>query len=225
MWDPANRRTLILASNSPRRRELLQVFGRNHQTLAASIDETPRPNESPEAYVRRLSRQKAEAVAHRLSPAGGATIVAADTAVVYRGRVLGKPATRDEARDMLRQLRGHTHEVMTGLTVLDSEAGRREIDVARSNVWMRHYSDDEIERYVAGGDPMDKAGAYAIQHPTFKPVERVEGCPANVVGLPLCHLAPMLRRAGIEPGEGMPDACRAPHRGACAVFQSLYNGG
>lgn len=224
MPQSGERPTLILASNSPRRRELLRVVGRSFQSLPAAIDETPAAQEAPDDYVRRLSQAKAEAVARALPSGGGGVIVAADTTVVHGGQALGKPATPDEAVAMLRSLRGRAHAVLTCITVLDPASGRQQTDLARSAVQMRAYSDEEIDRYVAGGDPMDKAGAYAVQHPSFKPVERVEGCPANVVGLPLCHLIPLLRGVGIEPGESMPPRCRAPHTGECAVYRLLYGG-
>ncbi len=144
--------------------------------------------------VRRLSRQKARAVAGRLT--GGAMVIGADTVVVYDGRVLGKPRDADEARQMLRTLRGRTHLVHSGVTVIDTERGREVTSAATSSVLMRPYLDEEIERYVTSGDPLDKAGAYAIQHVQFHPVEAIEGCYASVMGLPLCHLTAALRALG-----------------------------
>lgn len=181
---------LILASSSPRRRELLATLGIPHSAHAPDVDETRRPQESPLAYVQRMSREKAHAIAQRLGH--GQPILAADTVVILAadtigiaddGEILGKPSSIQEARAMLQRLRGRAHQVVTAVTVL---AGQREYhDCAITTVFMRHYDDDEIEAYIASGDPFDKAGGYAIQHPTFRPVARIEGSYTNVVGLPL----------------------------------------
>ena len=136
-------------------------------------------------------------------------VVAADTAVVDGDEILGKPADAAEAAAMLRRLRGREHAVLTGVAVVDAATGRLETAVERTAVFMRAFTDDEIAAYVASGDPMDKAGAYAIQNRDFSPVARIAGCYANVVGLPLCTLACMLRALGASPAADTPARCTA----------------
>lgn len=205
-------RLLILASNSPRRQELLKILGLSFivvppLNLAAgksdtSVDETPLPGEAPAALVQRLSRIKAEVVATNLSllvPSRSISIdsidqivvIAADTEVALNHAILGKPADPAEAMHMLRQLRRQSHQVYSGLTValLAGKRSRFTTRLHQSTVWMRPYSDAEITAYVASGDPLDKAGAYGIQNKTFAPVENLEGCYASVMGLPLGELA------------------------------------
>jgi septum formation protein len=192
---------LVLASGSPRRREFLRLLGLSYDTATAEIDETARPNEEPLEMVRRLSLEKARAVAQRLSgvASGNAIVIGADTIVVCDAHVLGKPKNADEARQMLRTLRERTHQVHSGVTVIDMGRSREVTTAATSSVLMRPYLDEEIERYIASGDPFDKAGAYAIQHSQFHPVEAIDGCYASVMGLPLCHLAAMLQALDVPP--------------------------
>jgi len=195
---------ILLASASPRRRELLALLALAFTVVAADVDETDGEGESPPAMVHRLSRSKALTVAARYP---STLVVAADTTVALDGRSLGKPADAAEATAMLRALRGRPHRVYSSLTVALKE--QIVTDLAESQVWMRPYSDDEIARYVAGGDPLDKAGAYGIQHAGFHPAARVEGCFASVMGLPLCHLARALARLGVATPVDVPAACRA----------------
>ncbi len=190
---------IILASASPRRRELFALLGRPFETVPAEIDERLRRGESPEEAARRLSLAKARAVAGQHPQA---LVVAADTFVVLDGDVLGKPADPVDATDMLRRMRDRQHQVLSGLVLLDGLLARTVVEVVGTRVWMRGYRDEEIETYVETGDPMDKAGAYAIQHAGFRPVARVVGCPANVMGLPLCRV-----RAGLfSLGHSLPPA-------------------
>ena len=182
---------IVLASQSPRRRALLAALGVAFTVDAADVDETPRPGELPLDLVMRLSREKALSVAARRP---GATVLAADTIVVLDGAILGKPAGADEATAMLQALKGRTHQVLTAVSVARDDAL-----VARCSacdVTMRAYSDDEIDAYVATGDPLDKAGAYAIQHPTFAPVARWTGCYTSIMGLPLGVVADLLASMG-----------------------------
>jgi MAF protein len=193
---------LILASGSPRRRELLARWGWTFAIIKPDIDETPLPVEPPDAYVARLSREKARAgralvAADRVADA--TLIIAADTTVALGSEILGKPADAAEAIAMLRQLRGRAHMVFTGITVCQADSDAIKTTVTATQVHMRSYSDGEIERYVASGDPFDKAGSYAIQHAFFHPVERIDGCYANVMGLPLCTLYGLLAAQGVEP--------------------------
>jgi 23S rRNA (uracil1939-C5)-methyltransferase len=182
---------VVLASASPRRRELMLALGLDFTAVESPYDEVVSSDESPAAVAERLALDKADAVAASNS---GKTIVAADTIVVHDGAILGKPRDEAEAADMLRRLRGEEHEVITALAVITG--GSSVVDHVSTRVTMRDYSDDEIAEYVATGDAMDKAGAYAIQDLGFAPVAGVDGCYLNVVGLPLCLLARMLRDVG-----------------------------
>ena len=198
--------TLILASSSPRRRELLTSLGLEFTIVKPDVDESQRPDEAPLDYVRRLSQEKAANVAARVS--SPAAVLAADTVVILAadtlgvdeaGEILGKPVDPDDARQMLRRLRGRVHQVYTAITlrVQQAETSPQQItSLARTDVYMRHYSDAEIEAYIETGDPFDKAGSYAIQHKDFHPVERIEGSYTNVVGLPLEILQAMLAEIG-----------------------------
>jgi septum formation protein len=193
---------LILASASPRRQELLARLGLLFEVRPSGIEE-PLPADIPaRALATALARAKAADVADRLR--GGAeapaVIVGADTLVVLDGRPLGKPASRHDARRMLRALRGRTHEVVTAVVVREADAAGRELtETVVSRVVMRAYTDEEIDAYVATGEPDDKAGAYAVQGAGGRLVRRVEGCYTNVVGLPLTTTARLLRAFGLAP--------------------------
>ncbi|MFM8320053.1 MAG: Maf family protein [Chloroflexota bacterium] len=218
---------LYLASNSPRRKQLLALGGWSFTVLAAPVDESVLPGETPEAYVRRLAESKAWAALPRLAQLQGgadepAWIVAADTTVADcagAAQILGKPADAAEAQRMLRQLRGRVHQVLTGAAVLRiaDRALRSAVEVTQ--VYMRDYSDAEIDAYIAGGDPMDKAGAYAIQHPGFHPVQNLQGCHANVIGLPVCRLAALLSELGAPPHNGLVEACQKSLQAPCPIGQ------
>jgi len=184
---------LILASASPRRRELLASLGVPCEVVPSDADETLDPVPLAEA-VARLALRKARLVAGS-RPA--AVVLAADTIVVIDGRALGKPANPEDARAMLRTLRGRTHEVMTGVAVVDAATGRHAGDTVISRVTMAAYDDAAIDAYVAGGEPLDKAGAYAIQGAGGALVAGLEGSRSNVVGLPLAATAALLRRFGV----------------------------
>jgi MAF protein len=193
----------VLASGSPRRRELLASLGIEFVVIKADIDETQHPGEPPYEYVRRLSYEKSEAVAARLSEpslvlaADTVVILAADTiGVTETGDILGKPADADDACTMLQRLRGRDHVVCTSLTLRNLATGQMITELTRTTVTMRDYSDAEIDAYIATGDPFDKAGSYAIQHEGFHPVEQIEGSYTNVVGLPVETLSEMLERIG-----------------------------
>jgi septum formation protein len=213
---------LILASGSPRRRELLTALGLGFQVLVADVDESRLPGEEPAAMARRLALAKAEAVS---AARPSALVVAADTIVVLGDCILGKPRSPLEATAMLASLRGRMHTVLTGLAVVDEKGTPPQPSVAATNVRMREYAADEVLLYVATGDPLDKAGAYAVQHETFAPVASLDGCYANVMGLPLCHLYRALARQGItppiEPLRGCP---WAQSRGGCAWMRVILGG-
>jgi septum formation protein len=204
---------IILASASPRRRELLALLGIPFAVHTADIDEAPLPGETPAQTVARLARTKASVVGREVN----GLVVAADTLVVLDDEILGKPAEATEAIAMLCRLRGRSHQVLTGLTVLDPRSGDTHTVIMTTDVWMRAtYTDEEIATYVASGDPMDKAGAYAIQHRTFAPVEHLDGCPASVMGLPVCKVDEMLRACGLELGATPVQICR-PADNVCAL--------
>jgi septum formation protein len=184
---------LVLASASPRRRELLASLGVAFEVVPSHVDETLDAVPLPEA-VARLALRKARAVA---ATRHAALVLAADTVVVIDGRVLGKPTDAADARTMLAALRGRTHEVMTGVAVVEAASGRHAVDTVVSRVTMRAYTDAAIEAYVVGGEPLDKAGAYAIQGEGGALVGRLIGSRSNVVGLPLPATAALLARFGV----------------------------
>ncbi|GAB4553876.1 MAG: nucleoside triphosphate pyrophosphatase [Anaerolineae bacterium] len=187
--------TLVLGSSSARRRALLKAVGVVYSLARPDIDETPYPNEAPIAYVQRLSREKALAV----QPDGtGKLILTADTTVVEAGAIVGKPADADEARIMLQRLRGKAHTVFTGVSLRDLATGEIDTRLVETTVYMRDYSDAEIEAYIATGEPFDKAGGYGAQDSDLKPVSRIEGCLTNVIGLPMCVACQMLAAHQIE---------------------------
>ena len=268
-----NKPLLVLASNSPRRRELLRLGGWRFHSRPADVDESQRPGEAPGAYVLRLAESKARACAQAAQ--AEQIILAADTAVVdgnaipgtaftkseMRGTqpltpalpriksgagragkkedfgvqvpqtpldespaILGKPKDMAGAVEMLKALRGRSHQVYTGIAVLRLTDGSLVTDLCITDVPMRDYRDDEIEAYVASGDPLDKAGAYAIQHAGFHPVESMRGCYASVMGLPLCHLSRSLQRLDIAPSSDIAAACQSALGYACPISAAVLRG-
>lgn len=183
---------LILASGSPRRAALLESIGLTFRVVVPDVDEGRLPDEEPDHYVERVARLKAAVVDE-----ADAVVIAADTTVVHEGRVLGKPEHPGEARTMLLRLSGDSHVVFTGVAVYGGRSMSSTVD--RTLVRMVEMTDNEIDRYVATGEPLDKAGAYALQGIGGMFVESVEGSASNVVGLPL-HIAALLLRAhGLDP--------------------------
>jgi septum formation protein len=215
----AEEKTIILASGSPRRRELLGLTGLSFKLAKADIDETPHPGESATDYTVRLSREKARAVIGTVTE--NALILAADTTVADGDTILGKPADPGEAWAMLRRLRGRVHQVYTALTLIDTASGRRVTEVAATDVPMRCYTDAEMGDYITSGDPFDKAGGYAIQNAHFHPVAALSGCYANVVGLPLCHLLRALHGFGITLDCDVPQRCQQHHAYDCDVTDAI----
>lgn len=184
-------RPLILASRSPRRAELLTAAGIPFVVRAADIDETPLPDETPRDYVLRMAEEKARAV-HALA---SEVVLAADTTVVLGNEILGKPADAADANRMLAALSGRRHDVLTGICILRS-GEEPALDVASTGVWFSPLSRTAIAQYVATGEPMDKAGAYAIQGIASRWVERIDGSYTNVVGLPVELLHRLLCESG-----------------------------
>lgn len=244
---PVKNYRFILASTSPRRQELLGTLGIPVTVVSPSavteVDETPLPQESPDRLVQRLSRLKAKAVAENfaliasqinLNQTKQIFVIAADTVVVLDSRILGKPETSDQATQMLKWLRQRGHDVYSGLTVIHlsrnpiidrtSPNGYTTEHIVtrlhRSKVWMRAYTDSEIAVYVAGGSPLDKAGAYGIQDQRFAPVERLEGCFASVMGLPLGELASALELTGF-PLREVAGACQKHIEAPCCQKPAL----
>ena len=213
---------LVLASNSPRRRQLMALGGWTFTLIPAEVDESPLAGEHPKDYVLRLAEAKSRAAAQHAPE--DALVIAADTTVVDNREILGKPAGDKEAEAMLRRLRGRTHHVYTALAALRRRDGTLLTDWCRTEVPMRHYSDEEMQAYIASGDPLDKAGAYGIQHQGFRPVERLWGCYANVMGLPLCHLVRTLEKMGMISETDVPQACQAALQYDCPVYTQVLMG-
>ncbi|MGF1665968.1 MAG: Maf family protein [Acidimicrobiia bacterium] len=185
---------LVLASGSPRRREMLTALGLDFEVVSPDVDESRHPDEAPSAYAERLARAKAAAVA-----GPGAVVVAADTIVVHRGIVMGKPVHPAEARSMLERLSGERHTVISGVAVARWDGGPVIVsDTERTAVSFVELTLEEIAAYVDTGEPMDKAGAYGLQGAAGAFVDRVEGSPSNVVGLPLSLATRLLRAAGVR---------------------------
>ena len=203
MQQPTN--IIYLASNSPRRRELLKQIDVQHDLLLLrvlpprlDIDESPRPDETPHAYVERVVRLKADMavkVMHerKLQPR---PILTADTTVSFEGDILGKPVDRDDAVSMLKRLAGETHQVLTAVMVTSAEETFRTLTT--SLVTFSAISEDEIRWYVDTGEPMDKAGAYGVQGRAAKFIAKLSGSYSGVVGLPLFETAGLLRQAGVQ---------------------------
>ena len=242
-------KSLFLASQSTRRRELINLLGFPFYSLVADVDEALLPDETPTDYVRRLAEAKARACCpdpslplaqHPRTGAkgegsgsfplrgraerGGKVVIGSDTAVVDAGEILGKPEDAREAESMLRQLRGRTHQVYTGIAVYELESERVFRDLCVSEVPMRCYEDEEMLGYIQSGDPFDKAGGYAIQHEHFSPVENFKGCFASVMGLPLCHLARNLKKAGMPVDVDLPAVCKASLSYDCVISDAVLRG-
>jgi septum formation protein len=211
---------LVLASNSPRRRQLLSLAGWQFSLAAADVDESQYPNEFPSEYVLRLAETKARAT----KADADQIILAADTTVVDGSDILGKPKDSAEAIAMLARLRGHAHQVYTGIALLRLSDGLLLKDLCVTDVPMRAYSDEEIQAYVQTGDTLDKAGAYAIQHPQFHPVATMSGCYASVMGLPMCHVVRVMRRMEISPRANVPVNCQTLLEYHCPVSRAILSG-
>ena len=186
---------IILASASPRRKALLEQIGLKFTVDASGNDEQVEDGVEPHQLVCRISLQKAEAVSGKYTDA---IIIAADTIGVIDGQIIGKPRSSEKAREMLARLSGKAHKVITGLTVLDTASQKTVSRSVETTVYMKKLTSGEMDNYVKSGEPLDKAGAYAVQGLGAVIIERIEGDYFNVMGLPLATLAEVLREFGVE---------------------------
>jgi MAF protein len=215
--------SIVLASVSPRRRQLLAWTGLQFDIQPADIDETPLPGESPQTYVLRLAQSKAR-TALAACVESDQLILAADTIVCDGDALLGKPANPEQAKDMLSKLRGRCHQVITALALLPSNNEPQQTDLCISTVCMRNYTYEEMDVYIKSGDPLDKAGAYAIQNKLFHPVSGFKGCFASVMGLPLCHLNRSLKKQNICLTADIPQACLQNLGYTCPIHRAVLQG-
>jgi septum formation protein len=191
----SKKRKIVLASASPRRRELLALTGLTFTIESSDYEEILVPGIAPHLLARRLSSEKAKAVSKKYS---NALIIAADTFIVFRDNLLGKPSTEEDAMRMLGLLNGRSHSVITGFTVIDTATGKRVSRSVETKVWFRKMKKQELASYVRTGEPLDKAGAYAIQGLGSLLVEKIEGDYFNVIGLPVSSLIQALKKFGVH---------------------------
>jgi len=187
---------IILASASPRRRELMSQVGIKFDVIPSNVDEEPLDGETPEEHVLRLAAEKARDVAGRMDGAGERWVIGSDTIVVADSEIMGKPADRRDAVNMLKKLSGREHRVITAYCIINSDSRDELRRCVETLVRFRHLKDSEIEAYVDSGEPMDKAGAYAIQGLGSFMVEEIRGSYSNVVGLPICQVVEDLENVG-----------------------------
>jgi len=212
---------LILASASPRRRQLFALGNWNFEVIVSDVDETPLENESAREYVVRLAKAKALAIKSKVKK--DTIVIGSDTTVVDGQEILGKPIDKADAEKMLKQLRGRKHQVMTAIALYRVRDEKLVTDLCVTDVPMRNYSDVEIATYIKTGDPMDKAGAYAIQHEEFNPVPSLSGCYAGVMGLPMCHILRGLREFDIYPNADVPINCQSLLDYDCKVTKDILS--
>jgi septum formation protein len=211
----------VLASGSPRRKQLFGLGNWNFEIIVSEVDETPLENESPREYVVRLAEAKALAIKSKVKD--DAVIIGSDTTVVDGQEILGKPVDEKDAERMLKQLRGKNHQVLTAIAIYRVSDERLVTDLCITDVPMRNYSDVEISDYIKTGDPMDKAGAYAIQRADFHPVQSLSGCHASVMGLPMCHIVRALEQFDIVPNADVPVNCQSFLNYDCKVYDGILN--
>jgi septum formation protein len=187
---------LILASSSPRRKDLLEKLGIPFEVITSGVSEDVDGDIDPKEMVVMLAKRKAGAVAQSLT---SGIVIGSDTTIAFEGQVLGKPKDEEEAKAILKSLKGKHHQVYSGMALVNAKDKRVEATSVMTSIKMRNYSDEEIDAYVATGEPMDKAGAYAIQGQGGRLVDEIKGSFDNVVGLPIRELAELLRRFGFDP--------------------------
>ncbi len=216
----------ILASKSPRRKTLLRNLIDPFIVINSDVDEREIPGENPDEFVIRLAKEKAlKGGAGVLTNSfENAFVLGADTIVVDGTEILGKPLDQEDAARILKQLRGKTHKVLSGIALYNLSTGEIQTRLVCTEVVMREYTDDEIQDYIASGDPMDKAGAYGIQNSDFNPAPDFFGCFANVMGLPLCHLAVLMKEMGIETDHRVADRCQDSIDYQCPIYTDVLAG-
>ena len=217
---------LILASQSPRRRELIKLLGYPVRVMSADVDESLVTEPDPAINVIGTARLKAVKIAEQWRQSSGngdVVILAADTTVALAGNMLGKPVDTADARHMLKALRNRSHEVHTGVVLMALGMEREVSGVNTAVVTMRDYSETEIETYIASGDPMDKAGAYAIQHPAFRPVARLDGCFTGVMGLSVCHLLHLFAQLDLTMQADLTAVTTAHQQFPCLLLDEIVN--
>ena len=210
-------RKLILASNSPRRKELLALFGLPFTTSPSNTNEEKLDLETPEQYVIRMAYEKGRC--KQLAPDEFA--LSADTIVELDGEVIGKPPDKADAIFILNKIRGKTHLVHTALSLHNSDPDEIMREICHTKVSMRNYSDEEIQTYLNQNNYLDKAGGYAIQDADFHPVERIEGCYSNVMGLPLCSLFRLFQQAGFGLDIKIAERCQGYNDNTCEVYPQI----
>ena len=211
-----------LASNSPRRREIFSWLGWSFQSAPANIDESALDDENPLLHVNRLALGKCQVEIAAAQP--GEIVIAADTIVVLDQAILGKPADEQDAFVMLKSLRDRSHQVITAIAVRQVGFPGVLQDHCVSNVHMRNYSDAQIEAYIRSGDPLDKAGGYAIQNAMFHPAMEFAGCFASVMGMPLCHLERTLRKLTDCDPANLADTCQKNLEYNCPITGRVLAG-
>ncbi len=216
----------ILASKSPRRKTLLRNLIDPFIVVNSDVDEREIPGENPDEFVMRLAKEKAlkGGAGVLTNSLENAFVLGADTIVVDGTEILGKPQDQMDAARILKQLRGKTHKVLSGIALYNLSTGEIQTRLVCTEVVMREYTDDEIQDYIASGDPMDKAGAYGIQNSDFNPAPDFFGCFANVMGLPLCHLAVLMKEMGIETDHRVADRCQDSIDYQCPIYADVLAG-
>jgi len=191
--------------------------------METDIDETIQPGEDPADFVLRLASEKAFAAGKRLaeSTLQDVVVIAADTIVVDKEKVLGKPIDAADAKNILGRLKNRTHQVLSGIAVYQLKTGKIRSNMVLTEVRMRNYTETEVQEYVNSGDPFDKAGAYAIQNDSFNPAPDFEGCFANVMGLPLCHLSLLLKKENLELDSRVAARCHGISRSRSNSFSKF----
>jgi len=194
--------------------------------METDIDETMQPGEDPADFVLRLASEKAFAAGKKLeeSTLQDVIVIAADTIVVDKEKVLGKPIDAADAKNILDRLKNRTHQVLSGIAVYQLETGKIRSRMVLTEVRMRNYTETEVQEYVNSDDPFDKAGAYAIQSDSFNPAPDFEGCFANVMGLPLCHLSLLLKKENLEIDSRVADRCQESIHYQCPVYSQILTG-
>ena len=216
----------ILASKSPRRKILLRNLIDPFIVINSDVDEREIPGENPDEFVVRLAKEKAlkGGAGVLTNSLESAFVLGADTIVVDGTEILGKPQDQMDAARILEQLRDKTHQVLSGIALYNLSTREIQTRLVCTEVVMREYTDDEIRDYIASGDPMDKAGAYGIQNRDFNPAPEFFGCFANVMGLPLCHLAVLMKEMGIETDHRVADRCQNSIDYQCPIYADVLAG-